>query len=55
METILNQIDNGSSLDTFIGKEEEQNCKGLKSWRLKASSSTTFSFKNLKKNFQPRQ
>ena len=42
MEIVLNQIGNGSSLDTFIGREEGQNYKGLKSWGLKASSSETF-------------
>ena len=42
MEIVLNQIGNGSSLDTYIGREEGQNHKGLKSWGLKASSSETF-------------
>ena len=49
MEIVLNQIGNGSSLDTFIGKEEGYNCIGLKSWGLKASSSATLSPKVLKK------
>ena len=48
MEIVLNQIGNGSSLDTFIGKEEGYNCKGLKSWGLKASSSANLSPKVLK-------
>ena len=42
MEIVLNQIGNGSSLDTYIGREEGQNHKELKSWGLKASSSETF-------------
>ena len=45
MEIVLNQIGNGSSLDTFIGKEEGYNCKGLKSWGLKTSPATTLSSK----------